>query len=116
MLPISNCTASYPAVSGPEPAARAPRDAQPSALRRPVIDEYIPEKAPEGPETSTGNTDRVDREIERLRKEQAELKQRLRSEADPARARALEQRLAQVERELDRKDNDAYRRQHTVFT
>ena len=35
---------------------------------------------------------------------------------DEMKARELEKELAQVERELSRKDNDTYRRQHTVFS
>ena len=67
-------------------------------------------------ETCTGNTDQVDREIEALKKKQAELKQQLSAETDEAAIRELKQELSQVERELRQKDNDAYRRQHTVFS
>lgn len=67
-------------------------------------------------ERCTGNTDAVDREIERLKKRREELERQLGAEPDASRARQLEQKLTQVERELAQKDNDAYRRQHTVFS
>ena len=77
----------------------------------------------EGPEGSggkaercTADTGRADREIERLKKQKQELEQQLGRETDAEKVRDLERRLAQVERELRRKDSDAYRRQHTTFS
>lgn len=67
-------------------------------------------------EKCTANTDQVDREIERLKKKQAELEQRLSTETDEGKKEQLERQLSQVERELRQKDNDAYRRQHAVVT
>lgn len=64
-------------------------------------------------EVCVGNTDRVDREIEKLKRKRQELEQRLGAETDEARIKELERQLAQVERELKQKDNDTYRRQHT---
>lgn len=93
--------------------------------RTPVMDEYIPEEKPEPADTSkedkkaetcTGNTDKVDREIEKLKKKQAELEQQLNAETDERKIKQLESQLAQVERELRQKDNDTYRRQHTRFS
>ena len=86
-----------------------------------------PEKKPDndglknkdsGPKTEkcTGNTDKVDREIEKLKKRKKELESQLRTEEDEGKRRSLEGELAQVERELSQKDNDGYRRQHTVFS
>lgn len=66
--------------------------------------------------TCTANTDKVDREIEKLKKKKAELEQQLNSEKDERKIGELEKELAQVERELRQKDNDTYRRQHTQFT
>ena len=66
-------------------------------------------------EKCTGNTDRVDREIEKLKKKKKELEGQLQSETDDKKIKELEKKLAQVERELSQKDNDGYRRQHTVF-
>lgn len=68
------------------------------------------------PEICRGSTDKVDREIEKLKKEQEELVQKISSETDETKIKELESRLAQVERELRQKDNDTYRRQHTVFS
>jgi len=77
-------------------------------------------KGPEGKkdkgETWECNTDKVDREIEKLKKKQQELEQRLNSETDEAKIKDLERQLAQVEQELKQKDNDTYRRQHAVYT
>lgn len=63
----------------------------------------------------TGNTNQVDREIERLKQQKAQLEQQRSSARDEKEKAELEQKLAQVENELRQKDNDAYRRQHTVF-
>ena len=61
-----------------------------------------------------GNSDKVDREIEKLKKKKEELEQRLNIEADETKIKALERQLAQVKRELKQKDSDTYRRQHTT--
>ena len=91
---------------------RAPEDRSPE------------DRAPGGPEAPEGrraerctcDTGRVDREIERLRKRQETLEKQLRRETDAARIQELERKLSQVERELRRKDNDSYRRQHADFS
>ena len=81
-----------------------------------------PERADDKPsdarkaERCTGNTDRVDREIERLRRRKEALEQQISAQADDVKVRELERKLAQVKRELAQKDNDTYRRQHTVFS
>ena len=67
-------------------------------------------------ETCRGNTDKVDREIKELKQKKKELESRLRTETNEAQAEALEKELAKVERELSQKDNDSYRRQHTIFS
>ena len=67
-------------------------------------------------EQCTGSTDQVDREIRRLRKQKETLERQLSAQTDEIRRRELERKLAQVERELAQKDNDTYRRQHTVFS
>ena len=75
-------------------------------------------KGPEGKkdkdEVWEGNTDKVDREIEKLKKKQQELEQRLGTETGEAKIKELERQLAQVEQELKQKDNETYRRQHTT--
>lgn len=79
-------------------------------------------KAPDGEDSGgradscTGSTDRVDREIEKLKKRQKELEQKIGSETDAKKIEKLERELEQVESELREKDNDTYRRQHAVFS
>ncbi len=63
-----------------------------------------------------GSTDKVDREIEKLKKRKSELEGQLRMEQDESKVQSLERELAQVERELSQKDNDGYRRRHMVMT
>ena len=75
-----------------------------------------PEEEGKKEERCIANTDKVDREIEKLRKNQQELEQRLGSETDESKIKNLKSQLNQVERELSRKDNDTYRRQHTQFS
>ena len=67
-------------------------------------------------EICRGSTDKVDREIEKLKKKKEELEAKLNTETDESKKKELESRLAQVERELRQKDNDTYRRRHTVFS
>lgn len=76
-------------------------------------DKKEPEKKTE---KCVANTDKVDREIEKLKRKQKELKQQINSETDGAKIKELEGELAQVERELRQKDNDGYRRRHTRFS
>ena len=102
----------------PERAANAPKQPEDT----PEAEEPDPAgqgaKGPEGEkdkdEVWEGNSDKVDREIEKLKKKQQELEQRLGTETDEAKIKDLERQLAQVDRELKQKDNDTYRRQHTT--
>ena len=100
----------------PERAANAPKQSEDT----PKAEEPDPAgqgvKGPEGDkdEVWEGNSGKVDREIEKLKKKRQELEQRLNTETDEARIKDLERQLAQVERELKQKDNDTYRRQHTT--
>ena len=104
----------------PERAADAPKQPEdaPEAEEPDSADQGA--KGPEGEkdkgETWECNTDKVDREIEKLKKKQQELEQRLNTETDEAKIKALERQLSQVERELKQKDSDTYRRQHAVYT
>ncbi|MDE7231399.1 MAG: hypothetical protein K2N56_13055 [Oscillospiraceae bacterium] len=66
-------------------------------------------------ETVTANTDKVDREIKKLRDKAQLLSQKLQF-ADEGTASDIQRELEQVNAELAQKDNDEYRRQHTVFT
>lgn len=129
-------------VMGP-PKTRQPDEETQNHPLKPAMDEYIPSEKPEpsgryrpgrdedgqpkvyfdNPENEgkaesrcTCNTDRVDREIEKLRNRKAELERRLNTETDEARVKELEKQLAQAERELREKDNDTYRRSHADFS
>ena len=90
----------------PERADNKPSDA-PAPAKRAAGDKA---------ERCTADTDQVDREIERLKRRKETLEHQISSQTDDVRIRELERKLAQVERELAQKDNDAYRRQHTVFS
>ena len=104
----------------PERAADAPKQPEdaPEAEEPDSADQGA--KGPEGKkdkgETWECNTDKVDREIEKLKKQQQELEQRLNSETDEAKIKDLEHQLAQVEQELKQKDSDTYRRQNAAYT
>lgn len=119
---ISLNTAAQPlrAVDGTDkaPAVRRPGEEDPARPAEPRRDEYIPERKDKDKraERCTGDTGKVDREIEKLKRKRAELEQRLNTERDEARREELERRLAQVEAELRQKDNDGYRRRNTVFS
>lgn len=68
-------------------------------------------------EECTVNTDKVDAEIEGLKKELQDLKQQLKDAADdPDKESDLRQKMATVEAELRMKDNDNYRKQHSTYT
>ncbi|MDE7431722.1 MAG: hypothetical protein K2N34_07405 [Lachnospiraceae bacterium] len=73
---------------------------------------------PEKPaEKCTGSTDKVDREIKKLKEKKRQLEQQITSAfGDEKKVKKLEKKLAQVESELSQKDNDTYRRQHATFS
>ena len=104
----------------PERAADAPRQPEDVPEAEEPKQAGQGAKGPEGKknkdETWECNTDKVDREIEKLKKKQQELEQRLNSETDEAKIKDLEHQLAQVEQELKQKDSDTYRRQHAAYT
>lgn len=83
---------------------------KPVAGNNPVEDEKPRE------EECTMNTDRVDQEIQALKTKKQQLRQQIRAAEDEEKAKALESKLAQVEGELSRKDNDTYRRQNAVVS
>ena len=65
-------------------------------------------------EKCVADTHKVDGEIKRLKEEKQQLEQQIQSASgDEEIRRKLEKKLAQVENELSRKDNDTYRRQNT---
>lgn len=65
--------------------------------------------------TTTINTDRVDREIKKLQEEVEDVSRQLRT-ATGERAEELEQKLLLDKIELRLKDNDTYRRAHSVVS
>ena len=69
------------------------------------------------PEKCVGNNDKVEQEIRKLKEKKQQLEQQMQSASgDEKKIQELEKKLRQVEQELIQKDNDSYRRQHTVFS
>lgn len=66
-------------------------------------------------ESTTTDTDKVDREIEKLKEKKVRLEQEIRTAEDDQKKR-FEQELHQVEAELAQKDNDNYRRQNAAVS
>lgn len=100
----------------PDTPARPAAEEEPAAGEKPAEGEKpAKEENPAEEERCTVNTDRVDREIKRLKEQKAALARQLQRTQDPARQQQLGQRLEQVEAELQQKDNDAYRRQHAEY-
>lgn len=99
-----------------------PSDAKPSGLYRFEQDEHGNKKLvfddpKKDTKTCTGNTDQVDREIRKLKEKAQQLEQQIQAASgDEKKVSDLEKKLAQVKSELSQKDNDTYRRQHTIFS
>ena len=74
-----------------------------------------PEKEKSESEECTCNTDKVDRELKRLREKAERLEQQLRSASEEEAAK-LQKQLAGVQSELAQKDNDSYRRSQAEFS
>ena len=74
-----------------------------------------PEKEKSQSEECTCNTDKVDRELKRLREKAERLEQQLRSASDEEAAK-LQKQLASIQSELAQKDNDSYRRSQAEFS
>ena len=66
-------------------------------------------------ETTTMDTDKVDREIEKLKEKRACLEKEIRAAEDDQKKKLI-QELRQVEVELVQKDNDNYRRQNAIIS
>ena len=64
----------------------------------------------------TADTNKVDREIQALKKEAMRLKGELATTHNEQKAKALQKQLAKIQQALQQKDNDTYRRQHTQFS
>lgn len=89
----------------PQSAAEPQSEAEPrNETEKPTIEKTV------------GNTDKVDREIKKLKQKKAELQQKIATTEDQKQRESLEKQLAQVEDELKLKDNDTYRRQHMEIT
>ena len=80
----------------------------------PYIDYDAPDKK-EGAEKCTANTDRVDREIKKLKEKAEQLGRQLRTASEDRRDE-IEKQLEEVKRQLSLKDNDSYRRENAVFS
>lgn len=92
-------------------------DSQQNASKTPKSSES-PEKATGNEkenETCTVNTNKVDSEVKKLKKEITTLKQQIAKASDDEK-KDLQKQLEQLESELSTKDNDSYRRQHSNFT
>ena len=75
-----------------------------------------PDKPEDKPEKCICNTDQVDREIEGLKKEKANLERQIKSVAgNDDKVKEVEKRLIAIQNELGQKDNDTYRRQNASF-
>ena len=77
-----------------------------------VSSEGLSDKASQ---TTTMDTNNVDREIEKLKNKKAQIEQQLYSVGE-TKKKELEQELRQVEAELAQKDNDAKRRKNAVVS
>ncbi len=70
----------------------------------------------EDAEKCTANTDKVDREIKKLKEQKQQLEQQIKAASgDEEKVKELEKKLSQIERELSQKDNDTFRRQNAVI-
>lgn len=75
------------------------------------------DKPEQSEEKCVGNSDKVEREIRKLKEKKQQLEQQIRTASgDEKKVKELEKKLAQVENELSQKDNDTYRRQNTTFS
>lgn len=89
----------------------------PEKVERPSM-EAVSTKSEPGrkAETCTTNTDKVDRKIKKLKENRDQLAQQISTTKDPDKAKDLKRQLAQLESELQQKNNDAYRRQNAVIS
>lgn len=81
---------------------------------QPKTNSDIPEKSAE---KCTTNTDKVDREIEKLKEKKQQLEKQIQSASgNEKKVRELERKLAKIESELIQKYNDTYRRQNAEIS
>lgn len=75
-----------------------------------------PKEEPETTQCIT-NTDKVDKEIKKLKEERKQILQELgKAGEDEEKQADLQKRLSELDAELQAKDNDAYRKQHATHT
>lgn len=68
-------------------------------------------------EKCTTNTDKVDREIEKLKEQKQQLEQQISAASgDEEKVKELEKKLSRIEGELSQKDNDTYRRKNAAIS
>lgn len=90
-----------------------PKKAAASPKKEPVKPKT--DAAEEAEEKCTMSTDKVDREIRKLKEKKQQLERQIKAAAgDDEKLRELEKKLSQVEGELSQKDNDTYRKQHST--
>ncbi len=71
----------------------------------------------DGAEECTTDTDKVDREIKKLKEQKQKLEQQIKAAfGDEKKVKELERKLSQIEGELSQKDNDTYRRQNAEIS
>ncbi len=70
----------------------------------------------DGVKKCIANTNRVDKEIQKLKEKKKQIKNELHSNIPIERRKELEQRLRRITQELQQKDNDFYRQQHANFS
>ena len=98
-----------------ESGGRGIRFDDPNKSEKPDKSADEPKKEKSESEDCTCNTNKVDRELKRLREKAERLEQQLRSASDDEAAK-LQKQLAEVQSELAQKDNDSYRRSQAVFS
>lgn len=75
------------------------------------------EKTEDKEEILTGNTNKPDQEIKKLKNKKKQLKQKIsQASGDEKKLKELKQQLAQVESQLVLKDNDTYRKDQSSFS
>ena len=98
-------------ISGDQPYAQTEGLSPAEGMPAPEKEKVSGEKS----ETTTINTDQVDREIERLKQKKQSLEQQIRAAQNEQQREALERELRMIESALSFKDNDTYRKQNAIM-
>lgn len=96
-----------------EMSQKADRADAANAKEPPRADGKAPKKSAE---KCTTDTDKVDREIKKLKEKKQMLTRQIQTCGDAKKIQELKKELAQVENELSQKDNETYRRQNAAVT